>query len=42
MISGDLGWVYHTGGHSVPVADWTGFLNFLGKYFTLPDPFWEP
>jgi hypothetical protein len=36
MIGGDLGWVYHTGGHSVPEADWTGFLNFLGKYFTLP------
>ena len=33
VTSGDLGWVYHTGGHTVSVADWTAFLDFLGKYF---------
>jgi hypothetical protein len=32
-IAGDLGWVYHTGGHTVSAPDWTAFLNFLGKYF---------
>ena len=32
-ITGDLGWVYHTGGHMVSAPDWTAFLNFLGKYF---------
>jgi predicted neuraminidase len=33
VIDGDLGWHYHTGGHSATPADWTAFLNFLGKYF---------
>ncbi len=33
IITGDLGWVYHTGGHTVSAPDWTAFLNFLGKYF---------
>jgi (4-O-methyl)-D-glucuronate---lignin esterase len=33
IITGDLGWVYHTGGHTVSAADWTAFLSFLGKYF---------
>jgi (4-O-methyl)-D-glucuronate---lignin esterase len=33
VTSGDLGWLYHTGGHTVSVADWTAFLDFLGKYF---------
>ena len=32
-ITGDLGWVYHTGGHMVSAPDWTAFLSFLGKYF---------
>jgi hypothetical protein len=32
-IAGDLGWLYHTGGHTVGAADWTAFLNFVGKYF---------
>jgi hypothetical protein len=32
-IRGDLGWLYHTGGHTVGVQDWTAFLSFLGKYF---------
>ena len=33
IITGDLGWLYHTGGHTVSAADWTAFLNFLGKSF---------
>lgn len=33
VITGDLGWVYHTGGHTVSAADWAAFLSFLGKYF---------
>ena len=33
VITGELGWVYHTGGHTVSAPDWTAFLNFLGKYF---------
>ena len=33
VTSGDLGWHYHTGGHTVTVADWTAFLQFLDKYF---------
>jgi hypothetical protein len=33
VITGDLGWLYHTGGHMVGTPDWNAFLNFLGKYF---------
>jgi hypothetical protein len=33
VISGDLGWHYHTGGHAATQADWKAFLEFLGKYF---------
>ena len=33
MTAGDLGWHYHTGGHAATPADWTAFLQFLGKYF---------
>jgi hypothetical protein len=33
LISGDIGWHYHTGGHSATAADWTAFLNFVSKYF---------
>ena len=32
-ITGDLGWNYHTGGHTATPADWKAFLDFLGKYF---------
>lgn len=28
QISGDLGFHYHTGGHTITSADWTAFLNF--------------
>ena len=33
ITNGDLGWHYHTGGHTVTAADWNAFLTFLGKYF---------
>jgi hypothetical protein len=33
LTSGDLGWHYHTGGHSATPADWNAFLQFVGKYF---------
>lgn len=33
VTGGDLGWHYHTGGHTATPADWTAFLEFLGKYF---------
>jgi hypothetical protein len=33
LTAGDLGWHYHTGGHTATAADWTAFLEFLGKYF---------
>lgn len=33
LISGDIGWHYHTGGHAATAADWTAFVNFVSKYF---------
>jgi hypothetical protein len=33
LTSGDLGWHYHTGGHTATAADWEAFLRFLEKYF---------
>ncbi len=33
LTRGDLGWHYHTGGHTATPADWKAFLEFLGKYF---------
>ena len=33
LTQGDLGWHYHTGGHTATPADWKAFLEFLGKYF---------
>jgi hypothetical protein len=33
VTAGDLGWHYHTGGHTATPADWKAFLDFLGKYF---------
>jgi len=32
-ISGDLGFHYHTGGHTITMSDWTAFLDFADKYF---------
>ena len=34
VITGDLGWHYHTGGHQVQPAEWRTFLEFLGRTFT--------
>jgi hypothetical protein len=34
VITGDLGWHYHTGPHAATAGDWQAFLSFLGKYFT--------
>jgi hypothetical protein len=33
VIAGDIGWHYHTGGHTATPADWKAFLEFLGEYF---------
>ena len=33
VIAGDIGWHYHTGGHTATPADWKAFLEFLAKYF---------
>lgn len=33
LTTGDLGWHYHTGGHTATAADWKAFLEFVAKYF---------
>jgi hypothetical protein len=33
LIDGDLGWVYHTGGHVATPSDWRAFLDFAGRHF---------
>lgn len=33
LTKGDLGWHYHTGGHTATPADWKAFVEFLSKYF---------
>ena len=33
LTAGDLGWHYHTGGHTATLADWKAFLEFLAKYW---------
>ena len=33
LVTGDIGWHYHTGGHAATPADWKGFLDFVAKYF---------
>ena len=32
LISGDLGFHYHTGGHTITTSDWNAFLDFADKY----------
>jgi hypothetical protein len=32
-ITGDLGFHYHTGGHTITTSDWNAFLDFADKYF---------
>jgi hypothetical protein len=31
LIDGDLGFHYHTGGHTITAADWAAFLDFAGR-----------
>ena len=33
LITGDLGFHYHTGGHAITPSDWNAFLDFADKYF---------
>jgi len=33
IITGDLGFHYHTGGHAITASDWNAFLDFADKYF---------
>ena len=33
LTTGDLGYHYHTGGHTATPADWKAFLEFAAKYF---------
>jgi hypothetical protein len=32
LITGDLGFLYHTGGHTIMPGDWRAFLEFAGRY----------
>jgi hypothetical protein len=32
-LTGDLGFHYHTGGHTITASDWNAFLDFADKYF---------
>jgi hypothetical protein len=32
LISGDLGFHYHTGGHAITPADWNAFLDFADRH----------
>ena len=32
-ITGDLGFHYHTGGHTITLSDWNAFLDFADNYF---------
>ncbi|MDP9173274.1 MAG: acetylxylan esterase [Planctomycetota bacterium] len=34
LITGDLGFNYHTGPHEASPSDWKAFLEFTGKYFS--------
>lgn len=36
IITGDLGWHYHTGGHMATASDWDAFLAFAGRHFKTP------
>ena len=33
LITGELGFHYHTGGHAITASDWDAFLEFADKYF---------
>jgi hypothetical protein len=32
LISGDLGFLYHTGGHTIAPGDWRAFLDFADRH----------
>ena len=32
LISGELGFLYHTGAHTIAPGDWKAFLDFAGRY----------
>ena len=32
LVSGELGFHYHTGGHTITANDWKAFLEFAGRY----------
>jgi hypothetical protein len=32
LIEGDLGFLYHTGGHTITPADWDAFLRFASRH----------
>jgi len=32
LITGDLGFNYHTGGHTITPAEWTAFLDFADRH----------
>ena len=34
LIAGELGFHYHTGGHTMTAADWAAFLEFAGRAFS--------
>jgi hypothetical protein len=36
LISGDLGFHYHTGGHTITPADWEAFLDFADQHLKAP------
>jgi hypothetical protein len=36
LITGDLGFNYHAGGHMASPTDWKAFLTFAGKYLHAP------
>ena len=33
LISGSLGFLYHTGKHTITAADWQAFFEFTGRHF---------
>ena len=37
LISGDLGFLYHTGGHAIAPGDWKAFLDFADPHLQ-PQP----
>ncbi len=34
LVTGDLGFLYHTGAHTITPADWEAFLGFAGRAFS--------